>query len=117
MSKIIEIPIPQETINYMQAIALNVNGRKDLLTFIANQLGVDSKPFRDYEKEYLDYNAEYELAKNEFRDKYIPKELQKHQVKWTISYVTNILTMEILCDCGVKIAEDLGLIKDKEARD
>jgi hypothetical protein len=61
-----------------------------------------SKPFLKYSEELSRIKAEYEIAKLEMEKTYIPTELYgKHMYNWNIDFVTNVMTIEVLCDCGI----------------
>ena len=48
------------------------------------------------------------MAKLEVEKLYIPKELyNQHQYNWSIDFSTNVMTIEVLCECGIKILEDI----------
>ncbi len=51
----------------------------------------------------------FEQAKRETEKKYVPEELfEKHTYDWSVNYNTDIMTVTVKCDCGVKVAEGLG---------
>lgn len=105
-SKIVKIEVSQETVNYVQAIGLEVESRKSLLSSIAERLGIKSVQFKEYEEELVKFNSEFELIKEHLKNIYIPEELRdNHQLQWNLNYQTNILTVEVLCDCGIALVE------------
>lgn len=107
MSKIYYIEVSQETVNYIQGVDLEANSRKALLTTIATDLGVKSAAFKDYQKEYLEFDAEYQLIKQGIQDIYVPKALtDNHSLTWTLNFQTNLIKIEVTCDCGVEAIDN-----------
>lgn len=105
VKKTIKVEVSQETVNYVQRIDLEANSRKVLLEDIARQLGVKTKAFRDYHEEYMEFDAEYQLIKNQIQETYIPEELRtKHELTWQLDFSTNLLIIDITCQCGIDLA-------------
>jgi len=107
--KKIEINIEQEMINYLQRLNFEVQSREEVITKLIeiHKDDIDdslftSKPFLKYSEELSRVKAEYEIAKLEVEKMYIPVELYgKHQYNWNINFHTCVMTLEILCQCGV----------------
>lgn len=113
--KKLEINVNQETINYLQRLNYEVYTREEIIAKLLETHKDDaddslfvSKPFLKYSEELSRVKAEYEMAKLEAEKLFIPKELYgQHQYNWNIDFVTNVMTVEVFCDCGIKILEDL----------
>ena len=107
--KTIKVNVTQETINYLQRLNYEVFTREEIITKLLEMHKDDnddslftSKPFLKYSEELSRVKAEYELAKVELEKLYIPIELYgKHQYNWTVDFSTNIMTIDVLCDCGI----------------
>lgn len=107
--KKVEINIAQETINYLQRLNFEVQTREEIIAKLlethkddADDSLFTSKPFLKYSEELSRVKAEYELVKLEVEKLYIPSELYgKHQYNWNIDFSTNIMTIDVLCDCGI----------------
>lgn len=113
--KTIQINVTQETINYLQRLSFEVFTREEIITKLIEIHKDDnddslftSKPFLKYSEELSRIKAEYELAKVEAEKLYIPKALYgQHEYKWSIDFATNIMTVEVFCECGIKILESI----------
>lgn len=113
--KKIEINVTQEMVNYLQRLNYEVLTREEIITKLLEIHKNDtddslfvSKPFLKYSEELSRVKAEYEIAKLEVEKLYIPKELyNKHQYNWTVDFTTNIMTVDILCECGVAALKDI----------
>lgn len=112
--KQIKINLTQETINYLQRLNYEVQTREEIITKLLEMHKDDnddslfvSKPFLKYSEELSRVKAEYELAKIEVEKLYVPKVLYgQHQYSWNIDFVTNEMTIDVLCECGIKALED-----------
>lgn len=70
MTKIIDIP--EEVRDNLQALAVEVESRANLLAFMMNSnMSMASENFMQYQKEYKDYYRQYDKAKAEFQKKYV----------------------------------------------
>ena len=106
--KKIEISIAQEMVNYLQRLNYEVFTREEIITKLIEMHKNDaddslfiSKPFKKYSEELSRVKAEYEMAKLEVEKLYVPSELYgKHQYNWSVDFTTNIMTIDILCECG-----------------
>lgn len=110
-----EINVTQEMVNYLQRLNFEVQTREEIITKLIEMHKDDtddslfvSKPFLKYSEELSRVKAEYEMAKLEVEKLYIPKELYgQHQYNWSVDFSTNVMTIEVICDCGIKILEDI----------
>jgi len=107
MSKKIKVEVSQDTVNYIHAVDLEVNSRKTLLGSLADQLGVSSKAFKDYQKEFIEFDAEYQLIKNKLQSIYVPDELTNgnHDVKWALNFSTNLIEIDVLDASAIRLIE------------
>ena len=113
--KQIKINIKQEMIDYIQRLNFEVQTREEIITKLLEMHKDDSddslfvsKPFLKYSEELSRVKAEYELAKVEVEKLYIPKELYgKHQYNWSIDFSTNEMTIDVICECGIKVLEEM----------
>lgn len=95
-----KIKVNQETVNYLQRLHFEVEGRADILQRIIEAHAmdedttvIDSKPFARYQKEYSELKTEYELAKQEMAKKFLPDELAGKNVPWTLDFATGIMVV------------------------
>lgn len=98
--KTIKVEINQETIDYLQRLHFEVEAHQDVIQRIIESHSADqnadileSKVFEKYSKRLSDLKAEYELAKQEVSNTYIPDEY-KEFAKWNIDFNTRIMTIE-----------------------
>lgn len=111
----IKIDITQEMINYLQRLNFEVQTREEIITKLLEIHKDDSddslftsKPFLKYSEELSRVKAEYELAKLEVEKLYIPKVLYgKHQYNWNIDFSTNEMTVDVICECGIKALDEM----------
>ena len=111
--KKIEIIVAQEMVDYLQRLNYEVFTREEIIAKLIEMHKDDtddslfvSKPFLKYSEELSRIKAEYEIAKVEAEMLYIPKELYgKHEYKWSLDFATNVMTINVLCDCGVAALE------------
>jgi len=114
--KKIEINITQDMVNYLQRLNYEVFTREEIITKLIEMHKDDtddslfvSKPFLKYSEELSRIKAEYEMAKLEVEKLYVPEELYgKHQYNWSVDFTTNIMTIDVLCECGIAALENVG---------
>ena len=111
--KKIEIIVAQEMVDYLQRLNYEVFTREEVITKLIEMHKNDtddslftSKPFLKYSEELSRVRAEYEMAKLEAEKIYIPKELYgKHEYRWSVDFSTNVMTVDVLCECGIAALE------------
>lgn len=113
MSKQIKLNVSQETVNYLQRLNFEVMTRTEVITKLLeiHKDDIDdslfvSKPFLKYSEELSRVKAEYELAKVEVEKTYVPEVLHGHTFNWNVDFQTNEMTIDVLCECGVKALEE-----------
>lgn len=105
MSKRIEIQVSQQTVNYIQGVSFEVSSRQSLLATIGSINGVTSASFREYQKEYFAFDAEYQLIKERLQEIYIPAELRNHELTWSLDFQRQVLIVDVTSPSGVKLVE------------
>jgi hypothetical protein len=105
MSKRIEIKVSQETVDYIQGISFEVSSRQSLLATLATVNGVTSASFKEYQKEYFAFDAEYQLIKDRLQEIYIPAELRQHELTWNLDFQRGVLIVDVTSLSGVKLVE------------
>lgn len=68
-----EVSIPEEVCNYLESLMYESDARKDLLAFCMDR-GITGETFDRYHKEYIEFSAQYTIAKQEMADQYIMPE-------------------------------------------
>ena len=104
----IKIDVNKETVNYIERLHYEVDQRKDIIQRLIESHANDedasvltSPAFKAYSSELSEFVAEYENAKSELQNNYVPEYLNGHQLKWTLDFVNNIMNIEILCGCSI----------------
>lgn len=83
------ITIPKDLSNYIESLQYECEARKDLCAFMINKGMADSEAFNRYHKEYMEFFAQLETAKNEMANEYIPK-----GKKWNLDFATSQVTFD-----------------------
>lgn len=111
--KTIKLPVNQELVNYVERLSYEEASYKDvILTLLDAHKGdtdgsaIDNPVFKSYQEKYASIKAEYEMAKNEVTNQYVPDCLAGHQYDWNLDFSTNELTITVRCDCGVAALEE-----------
>lgn len=109
----LEITVSQELVDYIERLSYEEASYKDIiLTYMdahkddVDDSAVNSAVFKSYQDKHIKAKAEYELAKTKITNEYIPSCLVDHKYSWNLDYVTNILTITVECDCGIKALEE-----------
>ena len=113
--KQIKLVVTQEMVNYLQRLSFEVQTREEIITKLLETHKDDidgslftSKPFLKYSEELSRIKAEFELAKSEVENIYIPEVLRgKHKYNWNVDFMTNELTIDVLCECGIEAIADM----------
>lgn len=83
--------ISTEESEYIESLQFEVSGYKNLLEFmISGGTNIDSDNFKNYHKEYLEKNTEYELAKNSVAKLYLKEYVDN--CSWNLDFATHKLT-------------------------
>ena len=111
------VEVSQDLVNYIERLDYEATSYKDvILTLLDAHKGdtdgsaIDNPVFKSYQEKFSKIKAEYDLAKNQITQEYIPDCLKEHQVDWSLEYSTCLLTINVKCDCGV---EALGKYLDE----
>ena len=107
------VEVNQELVNYIERLSYEEASYKDvIMTMLEAHKGdvdgtvVDNPVFKSYQEKYSQVKAEYEMAKAQVTEEYVPDCFKEHRVEWSLDFNTNELTVSVLCDCGEKILED-----------
>lgn len=99
----VKIEVNQETVNYIQSVSMEDSARQTLLNTISQLQGTGSTAFKDYQKEFFAYNAEYQLIKERLQEIYIPEKLRNAGVDWDLNFQTNIITVTPTNQIGIDL--------------
>lgn len=104
----LKININQELVDYIERLHFEVEQRKDIIQRLIEAHANDfdekvlvSPAFKAYSSELSEFVAEYELAKEELQNTYIPEYIRNHQINWKLDFANKELIVEILCDCDI----------------
>ena len=90
----IEVVIPEKMSDYIESLQYEVNARKNLVAFcLERNMSLDNETYKKYHKEYVDYTAQFELAKKEMEKEYILPKYPK--AKWALDFSTHTLSIEV----------------------
>lgn len=94
--------IADEMVNLLQRISFELEGQKRIIKELIlenenNPTFIENETFKKYNARYEEKNAEYELLKQEFQDKYVPKQLLVNNravlTNWELDYNTSLMTI------------------------
>lgn len=86
-----------KTIDYLHALSIEVEARKELISFIiTSNLNCDTTQFTNYNKEYMDYFAEYSVGKKKFENS-LKAMLNSNEklVSWALDFDSAIVELTI----------------------
>lgn len=109
----IEIRVDQQLVDYIERLSYEEASLKDIiLTYMdahksdADDSAINNPIFKSYQDKYIAAKSEYEIAKNRITKEYIPTCIENHKYEWNLDFETNILTIEIKCDCGIEALKE-----------
>lgn len=89
--------VPEDTTNYIERLAREVEGAKAIIAFMLSQdMQTNTASFKTYNAEYQDAHAAYDIAKNELQSTYIPQEFidkDGKNINWNLDYATSKITV------------------------
>lgn len=95
MKEKIEVVIPEKMSDYIEGLMYEVNARKNLVAFcIERGMDLEGEVFQRYHKEYVDFTAQYELAKKEMEREYVSPKYPG--AKWRLDFATQTLHIEVM---------------------
>lgn len=109
----IKINVPAEVVNYVQRVGFECEARADIIKWMFDRHKLDedasvisSPAFKAYHDEYVEFRTEFEMAKVKIQEEYVPKVLNGHKINWNLDYNTEVLQIDILCDCEIDGLEE-----------
>lgn len=84
-----KIKIEEEMSNYIERLQYEKNARENLCAFLIRQGLSQTEDFKYYHDEYKDAYIQYEMAKKELEDKYVPKK----GTRWELNFSTSEITI------------------------
>lgn len=97
--------IEDEMVDFLERMSYELEGSKRIIKELIlenpdNPAMLDSETFKHYKAKYDEHNAQYEIAKKELQNKYIPKKIQDSGtlLKWNLDYDTAVLTVTVVGD-------------------
>ena len=93
MAKVVEVEIPVELCEYIEALQYECNARQNLVAWLLDR-GVKGTPQYDaYHKDYVEKYTEYSLAQQELTEKYIKPKYPNST--WRLDFATHIATVTL----------------------
>ena len=105
MSRLIKVDVNQETVNMIEGLHYEVNSRKEIIQLMLTKPdpGFNKELFDAYNKEYAEFYAQYDRAKNELQSRYVPEDLIAKNATWSLDFNSCVLTItvpdEVNCNC------------------
>lgn len=92
-----EITVNQDTVNLLEALHYEVNSRREVIHFMLTKPdpGFNKELFDHYNKEYAEFYAQYDMAKNELQRTYVSDELVAKGAVWNLDFNSCILTVTL----------------------
>ncbi len=87
------IKIPEDVSSYLESLQYECNARADLIAFMVRQGLQDAEGFKKYHTEYVDFHAQFELAKQEMEEKYLKPEVPG-PFTWALDFRTHEVTIK-----------------------
>lgn len=111
--KTIKVSVNQELVDYVERLSYEEESYKDVIMTLLEAhkndpdgSSIDNPTFKAYQEKYARAKAEYEMAKKEITNQYIPDCLLEHQHDWKLDFASNELTINVYCDCGIAALEE-----------
>lgn len=107
------INLPEDVVNYLERLSYEYESCKDNIAFLLDSRRDDenlleSVAFKKYCEKQDQTKAEFEEAKYQVQQKFIPKKLLDHKFNWEIPrWQQRELIVTILCDCGIDILNEI----------
>lgn len=98
----VKVKINQDTINYLQRLHFEVESRQDVIQRIIeahmkddNADILESKVLKKYSEELSELKAEYEIAKQQVTEQYVPSELKSDMYFWNIDFQAGVMSIGV----------------------
>ena len=92
------IKIPEELVSKVQKADIERSARRDIITYIIerNNIEITNERFLEYQKEYDEKFADFELFKSQIEKEYIQKTFPTDKIiNWNLNYNTCEVTINI----------------------
>lgn len=90
--------VAEELSNYLERLSKEVEGMKSIIAFmIETGKDIHGDSFLEYNKEYQEAFAAYDIAKSELQNSYIPADVAAkygNDINWNLDYATRELVIE-----------------------
>ena len=102
-----KIIVDQELTNYVERLGREVEGCKEVIAFmLENNKSITTDAFKSYRAEYNEVKAEFDLARQDVEDKYVPqmlKDIDGANTSWNLDYASSTITITY---AGKKVTEE-----------
>ena len=102
-----EIFVGEELTNYVERLSREVEGSKEIISFmLENNKNISSDSFKEYKKEFDEKKAEFDIAKQEVQKQFVPQGLidfDGNNTSWELDYATQTITIKYI---GKRLTEE-----------
>lgn len=85
----------EDLCSYLESLGYEVQARKDLLSYMVQQgVNISEPAFKEYHKEYTEFTAQYETAKNEFEKTVVTPVTGNVKAQWNLDFGSRELTIQ-----------------------
>ena len=89
------IIIPEDFSAYIQSLQYETYARFNLCAFCLRN-NIQNESFEKYHNEYIEFNAEYQIAKSELENIYVIPEIGDNKnYTWTLNFNTNEVIINV----------------------
>ena len=67
----------------------------------ADASALESPIYKEYMRDLVLNQTEYELTKEKISQSVIPEYLKQHKIQWSLNFLTHELKIDVLCDCEI----------------
>lgn len=97
--KIFAVEVSQKTVDFLERISYELEGQKRVIKELINENQnnpdfLQNKAFIAFNARYEEKTAEYEIAKKEAQETYIPEEFERELTSWEIDFRNCTMTIK-----------------------
>ena len=98
------LKLDEKSLSYIERYYYDYVVKRDNISFLLKENINDkeflsSTIFKYYEDAEREAFKRYDLARQEFYNKVIPEHFKQHNISWTVDFLKQELTINMLCDC------------------
>ena len=94
---VIVVKVDENVRDHVESIDYEYSTRRDAVSFmIANNMDITTDAFKAYQKEMIEFGAQFTQAKAEIEKKYVIPATEGKRVRWTLDYHTCEITITFI---------------------